>query len=133
LGIGGVAIAQTSNNPSTTTTSTTGTTTKTVPSNYAVDVNAGQATLKKDPVAAAQSKEVKAVETSKGEVDNEPAEVKEAIEADEATEEVEAVESESENSSDKKSDTKKSSDSDKKADTNNGLTNGAANNSAGGQ
>lgn len=63
------------------------------PTDYATDVQAGQATLQADPVAAASAKEVNDSESDAGDVDNEAAEVKEAIEPAEATEPAEAGES----------------------------------------
>lgn len=63
------------------------------PSDYATDVQAGQAALQNDPVAAANAKEVNDSENDEGDVDNEPAEIKEAVEPEEATEAAEAVES----------------------------------------
>ena len=63
------------------------------PSDYATDVQTGQAVLKNDPVAATNAKEVNDSESDEGDVDNEPAEVKEAVEPQEATEAAETGES----------------------------------------
>ena len=60
------------------------------PSDYATDVQAGQAAILNDPVVASNAKEVNDSESDKGDVDNEPAEVKEAVEPQEATEAAEA-------------------------------------------
>ena len=75
---GSIALAQTA--------PTTPTTTTTKPSDYAVDVSQGQQTLQTDPAAAAQAKKVNDSENDEGDIDNEPAEVKEAVEPAEAKE-----------------------------------------------
>lgn len=56
------------------------------PSDYATDVQTGQAALRNDPVAATNAREVNDSEIDEGDVDNEPVEVKEAVEPQEATE-----------------------------------------------
>lgn len=78
IGYGSVALAQTATPK---------------PSDYAIDVQTGQAALQNDPVATANAKEVNDSENDEGDVDNEPAEVKEAIEPQEATEAAETSES----------------------------------------
>ncbi len=81
----------------------------TTPSNYATDVQAGQNAVKNDPVVAAAAKEVKDSEKSEGDVDNEPAEVKETVEPQEATETKEV--SETKDGADKKGTTNDASPS----------------------
>lgn len=78
IGYGSVALAQTS---------------APKPSDYATDVQTGQAALQSDPAATANAKEVNDSESDAGDVDNEPAEVKEAVEPQEATEAAETGES----------------------------------------
>ncbi len=63
------------------------------PSDYATDVQAGQAAIQNDPAVASNAKEVNDSENDEGDVDNEPAEVKEAVEPQEATEAAESSES----------------------------------------
>lgn len=63
------------------------------PSDYATDVQAGQAAIQNDPAVASNAKEVNDSESDEGDVDNEPAEVKEAVEPQEATEAAETSES----------------------------------------
>ena len=77
---GGIAMAQTAP------------TTPAKPSDYAVAVSQGQQTLQTDPAAAAQAKEVNGAENNEGDIDNEPAEVKEAVEPAEAEEQAETNE-----------------------------------------
>lgn len=60
------------------------------PSDYATDVQAGQSAIQNDPIVASNAKEVNDSESDEGDVDNEPAEVKEAVEPQEATEAAEA-------------------------------------------
>lgn len=63
------------------------------PSDYATDVQAGQAAIQGDPAVASNAKEVNDSESDEGGVDNEAAEVKEAVEPEEATEAAETNES----------------------------------------
>lgn len=63
------------------------------PSDYATDVQAGQAAIQNDPAVASNAKEVNDSESDEGDVDNEPAEVQEAVEPQEATEAAETSES----------------------------------------
>lgn len=65
------------------------------PSDYAIDVQAGQKALQNDPATAANAKEVNDSEKDEGDVDNEPAEVKETVEPEEASEPDENSESNS--------------------------------------
>ncbi len=64
------------------------------PSDYATDVQNGQIALRTDPAVAANAKEVNDSEKHEGDVDNETAEVKEAVEPQEAAEAAEPAESE---------------------------------------
>jgi hypothetical protein len=56
----------------------------TTPTDYVLDVNAGQAQIKNDPVIAAQAASVKDGEGVDGQVDNNQADVAEAIDSQEA-------------------------------------------------
>lgn len=109
IGYGSVALAQTATPK---------------PSDYATDVQTGQANLQNDPVAAANAKEVNDSENDEGDVDNESAEVKEAIEPEEAVEPKEASEAAETGESDGGSESSSSGSQESSDTTSNGETGG---------